>query len=106
MCSYPLSCRYVALSGYPYDHHDLSSREFNHDTGRAKRAALKGPVFITDRGRPALVLMSIDAYQALQPQQASIADLLAMPEAEAEAEAVEFEPPRLEGPCLLEADLS
>ena len=28
----------------------LSSREFNHDTGRAKRAALKGPVFITDRG--------------------------------------------------------
>ena len=60
----------------------LSSREFNHDTGRAKRAALKGSVFITDRGRPALVLMSIDAYQALQPQQGSIADLLAMPEAE------------------------
>lgn len=82
----------------------LSSREFNHDTGRAKRAALKGPVFITDRGRPALVLMSIDAYQALQPQQGSIADLLAMPEAEAEA--VEFEPPRLAGPCLHEADLS
>ena len=46
--------------------------------------------------------MSIDAYQALQPQQASIANLLAMPE----AEGVEFEPPRLEGPCLLEADLS
>ncbi|MCC7278497.1 MAG: type II toxin-antitoxin system Phd/YefM family antitoxin [Chromatiaceae bacterium] len=80
----------------------LSSREFNHDTGRAKRAALKGPVFITDRGRPALVLMSIDAYKALQPQQGSIADLLAMPE----AEAVEFEPPRLAGPCLHEADLS
>ena len=80
----------------------LSSREFNHDTGHAKRAALKGPVFITDRGRPALVLMSIDAYQALQPQHGSIADLLAMPE----AEAVEFEPPRLAGPCLHEADLS
>ncbi len=81
----------------------LSSREFNHDTGRAKRAALKGPVFITDRGRPALVLMSIDAYQALQPQQGSIADLLAMPE----AEAVEFEPPRLAGrTCQREAYLS
>ena len=27
----------------------LSSREFNQDTSRAKRAAKKGPVFITDR---------------------------------------------------------
>jgi len=30
----------------------LSSREFNQDTSRAKRAAKRGPVFITDRGRP------------------------------------------------------
>lgn len=28
----------------------LSSREFNQDASRAKKAALNGPVFITDRG--------------------------------------------------------
>ena len=28
----------------------LSSRQFNQDAGGAKKAAKKGPVFITDRG--------------------------------------------------------
>lgn len=80
----------------------LSSREFNHDTGRAKRAAREGPVFITDRGRPALVLLTIDAYNALYRQQASIVDLLAMPET---AE-IDFDPPRLEGRLFRPADFS
>ncbi len=31
----------------------LSSRDFSQDTGRAKKAAANGPVFVTDRGRPA-----------------------------------------------------
>ncbi|HAS50497.1 MAG TPA: prevent-host-death protein [Gammaproteobacteria bacterium] len=79
----------------------LSSREFNHDTGRAKRAAQVGPVFITDRGRPALVLLTIDAYHALQQPQISIVDLLAMPKA---AE-IEFEPPRLDGRLFQPADI-
>ena len=43
----------------------LTSREFNQDRGRAKRATRKGPVFITDRGQPALVLMTYGAYQKL-----------------------------------------
>jgi prevent-host-death family protein len=43
----------------------LTSREFNQDAARAKKAALAGPVFITDRGRPAHVLLSIDEYQRL-----------------------------------------
>lgn len=30
----------------------LSSRELNQDLGLAKPAALQGPVFITDRGKP------------------------------------------------------
>jgi hypothetical protein len=30
----------------------VTSREFNQDTGRAKRAAQDGPVYITDRGHP------------------------------------------------------
>lgn len=58
--------------------HIITSREFNQDTGRAKRAAADGPVFITDRGRPAHVLLSIDNYRALAGQQRKIADLLAL----------------------------
>ena len=46
----------------------LSSREFNQDTSRAKKAASKGPVFITDRGKPAHVLLSIQEYQCLSGQ--------------------------------------
>ena len=43
----------------------LTSRELNQDIGRAKRAAQHGPVFITDRGKPAHVLLSIDEYLRL-----------------------------------------
>jgi prevent-host-death family protein len=43
----------------------ISSRDFNQDTARAKKAAIAGPVFITDRGRPAHVLLSIDEYNRL-----------------------------------------
>jgi prevent-host-death family protein len=71
----------------------LSSREFNQDTGRAKRAARKGPVFITDRGRPAHVLLSIEQYEKLTGKRKSIVEMLAMPEV---AE-IDFEPPRLGG---------
>jgi len=70
----------------------ISSREFNQDTGRAKRAARKGPVIITDRGRPAHVLLSIEEYRAMKGKK-TLLEALAMPEA---AE-VEFEPPRLGG---------
>ncbi|MDA8391326.1 MAG: type II toxin-antitoxin system Phd/YefM family antitoxin [Actinomycetota bacterium] len=43
----------------------ISSREFNQDTSRAKKAAVDGPVFITDRGKPAHVLLSFVDYQKL-----------------------------------------
>lgn len=68
----------------------MTSREFNQDAGRAKRAAESGPVFITDRGRPAHVLLTAEQYQALVGQRASLADLLAMPQ----TAAIEFTPPR------------
>lgn len=80
----------------------LSSREFNQDTSRAKKAASTGPVFITDRGRPAHVLLTIEAYQKLVGGPATIVDLLAMPG----AADVDFEPRRLEGPLSRAADLS
>lgn len=65
-----------------------TSREFNQDASGAKRAAEEGPVYITDRGRPAHVLLSIDEYQRLVEPAASIVDLLAMPA----DEEINFEP--------------
>ena len=67
----------------------INSRTFNQDASGAKRAALEGPVFITDRGKPAHVLLSIEAYRRLAGPQESILDLLA------EAADVSFEPDRL-----------
>ena len=78
----------------------LTSREFNQDTAGAKKAAAAGPVFITDRGRPAHVLLSIDRYQALTGATESIVDLLAMPE----AANIDFEAPRA-GELYRNADL-
>jgi prevent-host-death family protein len=57
----------------------LSSREFNQDASKAKKAAKSGPVVITDRGRPAHVLLSFEDYQKLTGGRTRIADLLAMP---------------------------
>ena len=56
----------------------LSSREFNQGTSEAKKAANNGPVFITDRGRPAHVLLRFEDYQRLTKQRRNIADALAM----------------------------
>ena len=79
----------------------LSSREFNQDTSRAKRAAADGPVFITDRGRPAHVLLTIEDYQRLAGQGESIVDLLSYPG----AGDIEFDPPRM-NPVFKPADFS
>lgn len=69
----------------------LSSREFNQDASRAKKAASRGPVFITDRGRPAHVLMTIEDYHRLAGEAGDIVDRLAM----ADGEDIEFDPPRM-----------
>jgi prevent-host-death family protein len=69
----------------------LSSREFNQRASDAKRAANNGPVFITDRGQPAHVLLSIEDYRKLTGGQQKIADLLAFPG----VDTVEFEAPKL-----------
>ncbi|MDB5439010.1 MAG: prevent-host-death family protein [Caulobacteraceae bacterium] len=68
----------------------LSSREFNQDASGAKKAATKGPVFITDRGQPRHVLLSIEDYRQLTGARRSIADALAMPG----QEPIAFEAPR------------
>jgi len=71
----------------------LSSREFNQDTSRAKKAAADGPVFITDRGTPAHVLLSIEAYRRLTGGSDSIIDRLAMPPG---ADDIELDIPRFD----------
>ena len=71
-----------------------SSRNFTRDVGAAKRAAAKGPVFITDRGRPAFALLKIDDYYHLAGQQE--ASLLDAMDAIAGGYGIEFEPPRLQ----------
>ncbi len=69
----------------------ITSRKFNQDVGHAKRAAAAGPVVITDRGRPAYVLLRHDAYRHLVDKGGSnIRQLLDQPG----APAVDFEPPR------------
>jgi len=80
----------------------VSSREFNQDVGKAKRATSKGPVFITDRGHAAHVLLTIDEYEKIADTGASIVELLAMPE----IPHIDFEPPRLDKDTYRPADLS
>jgi prevent-host-death family protein len=80
----------------------VSSREFNQDASGAKRAAQNGPVFITDRGRPAHVLLTIDEYRRLSASSGSIVDLLGM----AGTADIEFEPQPLAGQLVRPADLS
>jgi PHD/YefM family antitoxin component YafN of YafNO toxin-antitoxin module len=58
----------------------LSSRDLNQDVSRAKKAAREGPVFITDRGKPAHVLLIFEEYQRMTGQRRNIADALAMPD--------------------------
>ena len=79
----------------------MTSREFNRDVSRAKRAARHGPVFITDRGKPAHVLLTVEAYHRIADVEANIGELVGM----AEAADIDFDPPRL-GEMTRPADLS
>lgn len=56
----------------------MSAREFNRDVSAAKRHAADGPVVITDRGRPAFVLLSIDEYQRLGKRDLDVVERLSM----------------------------
>lgn len=67
----------------------VTSREFNQDAARAKRAAREGPVFITDRGRPAHVLMTVEEYRKLKGDGPSLVELLA------DDDGTDWEPPRM-----------
>lgn len=80
----------------------ISSREFNQDVSRAKRAAEAGPVFVTDRGRPAYVLLQYEAYQRLAGPPKSLLDAVAMPG----SDDIVFDPPRMGGGAFQVPDLT
>lgn len=54
----------------------VTARDFNRDVSAAKRSAASEPVFITDRGRPSHVLLSVEEYQRLVADRRSIVDRL------------------------------
>lgn len=68
----------------------LSSREFQQNANQAQRATRSGPVFITNRGKPTQVLLSIEEYQRITSQRRSIVAALSMPG----LSEIEFETPR------------
>ena len=69
----------------------LTSCQLNHDIARAKRAAKSGPVFITHRGEPAYVLLSIEDFRRLAGQRRSLAQTLSL----AGLADIDFQPPRI-----------
>jgi prevent-host-death family protein len=68
----------------------LSGWELNQDIGHAKKAAKRGPMFITARGRPSHVLLSMEEYQRITSKHQSLVEAVAMPG----LSDIDFEPPR------------
>ncbi|MDE0620519.1 MAG: type II toxin-antitoxin system Phd/YefM family antitoxin [Bryobacterales bacterium] len=69
----------------------VTSRELKQQIGYAKKAAKSGPVFITHRGKPVHVLLSIEDYRRLAGQRRSLVEALSMPG----LADIDFEPPRV-----------
>ena len=69
----------------------VTSRELNQDVARAKRAAKSGPVFITTRGKPAHVLLSIEDYRRMAGERRNLVDAFSM----AGLGEIDLDPPRL-----------
>ena len=79
----------------------FTSREVNQDIARAKKMANSGPVFITNRGKPAHVLLCIEDYRRLTGKSRTLVDSLAMPG----LADIDLDPPKASIQSL-EADLS
>jgi PHD/YefM family antitoxin component YafN of YafNO toxin-antitoxin module len=79
----------------------LGDRQLDRDTSGARKAAQQGPVFITDRCRPAHVLLTIEDYRRLTGSDMSLAEALAQPD----HVDFDFDPPRLGGGIFKPADL-
>ena len=66
----------------------VSSQEFNRDVSAVKRVAARGPVIITDHGRPSHVLLTFADYQRLTDTGTSLGQAFVLDEE------TDFEPVR------------
>ncbi len=57
----------------------LTQREFDQNPEQARDAASDGPVFITEDGKPAQVLLSIEAYRQLEAPKRNLIEAVSMP---------------------------
>ena len=80
----------------------VSMRQYSQDSSGVVRAANKEPVFLTNRGKTTHVLLSIKDYEKLKGGPKSIVDMLRHPE----SDHIDFDPPKLQGPLFIPADLS
>ncbi len=70
----------------------FTSREFNKNVRKIQAAVLSGPVMITKRGTPSLVILRADDYRRLTKEKRSNSERLSMPPDEY---VDDFEPPKL-----------
>ena len=73
----------------------VPSRDFTRDVSHAMRLAAEGPVFITDRGRPAFALLRIEDYDQLSGHQRQVS-LLELMDTMPRTDGIDCEPPHVE----------
>ena len=73
---------------------EISTREFAAEPLKVKRLAQDGPVVVTNRGRPELVILRYEWWRALVPQ--GVPEDLAEALGDEAAAEVDFDPPRAE----------
>ena len=56
----------------------FTSREFNREPGRIRRAAAEGPVIITEGGKPIMAVLPYGAYARMKAAPGTILDALDM----------------------------
>jgi hypothetical protein len=74
----------------------FSSRVFNQQVSKAKKAAKDGPVFITDRGEQTHVLLNVQEYRKITGEGPTLSEMLWYPPLAAVDPDFEF--PRIDGP--------
>ncbi len=79
----------------------ISSREFNQNISKAKKDAKDNTIIITDRGKPAHVLLSIEQYMRITESEKNLLELLAMPS----GADIDFDPPKIDKLFVQPADL-
>lgn len=57
----------------------VSIEELERDASRVRKASERGPVFITEHGRPANVLLTIEEYRKLSGEQEEVVEPVATP---------------------------